>query len=153
MSIEPVDKDGVIAGGFVYELARGERGGGPVFVVPLAVENPAAGGLLGGKLADALAKLGLALRVAELHAGKLRAALVEMHVGIVEAGKNELAAEVDNLRFGAGPLLNVGGSADRDDGGSDGGDGLGLRLRRVNGPDFSAGQNEVRGGLREHRKR
>ena len=64
VAVEAVDEDGVVAGTLVDQLARGEAGGGPGFMVPIAAQDPAAGGQFGGEGADALAEFGFAIGIA-----------------------------------------------------------------------------------------
>ncbi len=146
--VEPVDEDRVVARGFVDQLAGWKAGGSPVFVVPVAAENPAALRKRRGKFADALAELRFTFRIAQLNAGDMRAAGVEVDMSIVKSGNGELAAEVDDLSFRSGPLADVGGGPDGDDAGGDARDGLGLRLGGADGPDFAVGEDEVGVGLR-----
>ena len=78
----------------------------------------------------------------------MRSAGEEVDVGIVEAGHDELAGEIDHLGRGADPLLHVGGRAHRHDARADRGDGLRARIPFVDGPDIAVQEDQVRGRLR-----
>ena len=62
VAVEPVDEDRMVRRDGVDQLARRQRGGRPVLVVPVAAEDPAALGQFRREVADAVAELGFAVR-------------------------------------------------------------------------------------------
>ena len=68
-----------------------------------------------GMVGDALLHLGQRLHADEIDLQHLPAAVGEMHVRVVEAGHDEVSAEIDDLRVFALQLANVVVGADGDD--------------------------------------
>src|SRR5579862_2074154 len=102
-----------MAGGdFINVPAAGQRFDGPEIFVPAATENPVAGS---GRLhlgADALAKFVERFHAGEIDVHAVEAAIFQMCVGVVEAGHNEMAAEIDDLSIGPAKLEHFGVLAD-----------------------------------------
>ncbi len=142
VAVDAPEEGGMIAGDAVNELMVGQRGGIPVLMVPDAVVNPRAGGKGFGEVGDALPELSLALCIAGLHGNERFAATEEVHVGIVESGEKQAAAQVDDTGGRSGQLANFGVGADGEDGVAVESHGLRDGLRGVFSPDLAVDQDK-----------
>ncbi len=124
-------------------------------MVPAGAEDPGAGSGGGGVDADALEHVGERRGGVEVDGEFLLAGAGHVGVGVVEAGHDEGAGEVDDLSVGALQLEDVGVAADCGDGGV--GDGEGGDAGRVGersaagevgaGEDAGVDEDGVRGGV------
>src|SRR3546814_13098693 len=90
-------------------------GGLPAFVVPVAVEYPAALVEGSGVGTNAVAEDLWRRRVAQLHRGQPLAAVEEVHVGVVEAGNDAASTQFKHFGRGSGPASDFDVVADRRD--------------------------------------
>ena len=84
-------------------------------------------------------------RAAQIHAMRLETGLFKVHVGVVEAGHDEVTAEIDDLRVRALQLANVVVGADGNDAAIAHRDGL-RASRHCLGIDIAVDEDDV-GGL------
>src|SRR3546814_19250557 len=90
-------------------------GGLPAFVVPVAVEYPAALVEGSGVGTNAVAEDLWRRRVAQLHRGQPLPAVEEVHVGVVEAGNDAASTQLKPFGPGSGPASDSDVVADRRD--------------------------------------
>src|ERR1700693_2012471 len=133
----------MIAGDIVDQLVVGQNGRIPALMIPKAIAKPRTFGQGSGELSDALLELGLAVGYAKMHGDQRTAAAEEMHVGVVEAGQEKAAAEIDDAGVGAGEFSNRCVIADREDLGTSERHCLGGGLRRIFGPYLSIDEDQA----------
>src|SRR6266853_5235223 len=78
----------------------------PALMIPKAVAKPCPFGQGSGELSYPLLELGLAVGGSKMHADQRTPAGEEMHVGIVEAGQEKVATEIDDASAGGGEFSN-----------------------------------------------
>src|SRR3546814_11865101 len=113
-------------------------GGLPAFVVPVAVEYPAALVEGSGVGTNAVAEDLWRRRVAQLHRGQPLAAVEEVHVGVVEAGNDAASTHFKHFGRGSGPASDFDVVADRRDLAVEDGLPLGLGFPVIPGPALAA---------------
>ncbi len=144
-----VEDGGVTGGDLVEVLAGGQGARRPPGVVPAGAEDPLAGGSSGGVGADAGLHVGEGGGAVEVDGELLLASGGHVGVGIVEAGHDEGAVQVDGLWAvtAVGKDLGVGaGEGDEAIVDAEGGDALGLRRRKsVAGENAAVDEDGVEG--------
>src|SRR5207248_11169595 len=88
--------------------------GRPVLLIPLAAEDPLTLLQFFRLRGDSTNELLVSLRVCELHLIELEAAGDEVHVGVVEARQQQLAAGIDDAGSRAAPGIHLYRCAYRD---------------------------------------
>ncbi len=73
------------------------------------------------------------------------AAVLQMDVGVLKAGQDEVATGIDDASSGAGKRRDLGGGADGGDAPVDDSQGSNARGERIHGADIGVGDNEFRG--------
>jgi hypothetical protein len=134
----------MIAGDIVNQLVVGQNGWIPALMIPKAIAKPRTFGQGFGELSDALLELGLAVGCAKMHSDQRTAADEEMHVGVVEAGQEKAAAEVDDACVGAGEFSNRCVTADRENPGTIERHCLCGGLLRIFGPYLGIDEDQAR---------
>src|SRR5258708_694856 len=128
------------SGGMINHLLVGQNGRIPALMIPKAIAKPRTFGQGSGELSDALLELGLAVGCAKMHGDQRTAADEEMHVGVVEAGQEKAAAEIDDAGVGAGEVSNRCVIADRGNPGTIDRHCLGGGPRRILGPSLGVSE-------------
>ena len=167
-TVEAVDEDGVIRGHVVDEGAvrrersartriAGLRGGLsfaagrphlPLLVrAPVAPRDPAPGRQAFGRARDLLTEAVGLVHLEQVHSHDERTRALDVHVAVVEAGRHEGAAQVDDARVRAHQRLRLCVRPDDGDVFAADGDRLGRGPRLVERVHVSVDEDEIRGVL------
>jgi hypothetical protein len=134
VAVEPIDPYRIVRRDRIDPRPLGQLAT-PVRVVPVAVENPRAGGDGTGEVADPGDELRLGSRVAQLHGRQREAAVEEVDVRIHEAGDHHHPSGVHRPGRGARSLLHLGARSHGVDAFAADQHGVGPGPPRVAGPD------------------
>ena len=105
----------MIAGYRIDVLARRQLSARPERVVPSAADDPIAGRNGLGIFGDALPHLGQRLHADKIHLQHLAPAVRQMHMRVVEAGHDEVPAQINHLRMVPLQLADIVVGTDGDD--------------------------------------
>ena len=149
-----VREDGRPIGDDPIEVLAARRAVLEIGHVPAAADDPWEIRVRRGVGSDRRQDAVPAARLANVALELIDPAADRMDVGVLEAGQEEPARQVDDPRLRADVFSDLGRGPDRDDPLASDGDGCGPRLRGVDGMDVAAGEHEVGGtpGMR-HRPR
>ena len=153
VTVEARDEDRILRRDRIDQLPGGKRRRIPERVIPLAAGDPFSGSNAFGVFADAARELLRSLRVAQLHARELHAAIDEMRVIVDEARGGEPPVEVDDARACWCDPGDIGRRSDCRDPIPFDGHRLGPRPRRIAGPDLSIREYHGRQNCGEHSAR
>jgi hypothetical protein len=113
-------------------------------MIPKAVAKPCAFGKRSSELSNAVLELSLAVGSAKVHADERTAADEEVDVGVVEAGQEKAATELDDASVGPGEFSNRCTVTNREDPGTVERHRLGGGLRGIFGPNLSVDKDQTR---------
>ena len=114
MPVQSLDQDRMARGPLIDPLAGRQLNWLPIFMVPVAIENPPSFWCLGRKLANPLPKDIGTPGIAQLDTRQALPPIEEVNVSVVESRKHPPPGEVDDLRFGPNPPPRLGGCSDCD---------------------------------------
>ena len=112
VSVEALHEHGMIRRGLVDLRAGRQRLARPRLVIPVAAADPASLRQARDVVAQSAGQVRLVLRRTQVDPDNLLGAADQVHVGVVEAGHDQLAAGIDDARPGACQALDVGRGPD-----------------------------------------